>query len=150
MMKSAGPSRTAILVPGIVCLAFAVAMAVQLSRSMREDFYWTPSELAPPLSEVDDRVEVLLDGEPIDQVLAGGGLQRADGSAPDTDDFAIRFNDADRIETRQVVLLTASFTAGLVLLVMGLLPGRRPVLRRSRDETMTSDSELEPEAEESP
>jgi hypothetical protein len=105
---------------------------------MREDFYWTPSELAPPLSEVDDRVEVLLDGEPIDRVVADRGLQRADGSHPETDDFSIRFNDAARIEIRQIVLLTASLTAGVVLLIMGLLSGRRTVTARARGDSDTA------------
>ena len=126
-MKRGSPSRTAILVPAVVCLAFAVAMAVQLSRSMREDFYWTPPELAPSLSEVDDRIEVLIDGEPVDRLIAANGLLRADGSAVGGDDVAVRFNDAGRVELRQVVLLTAALTAGLVLLLLGLLtrsPGR--------------------------
>lgn len=124
-MSPTGPSRTAILVPAIVCLAFAVAMTVQLSRAMREDFYWTPPELAPPLTEVDDRIEILVDGEPIDRVLAEDGLRRPDGSVPEADEITVRFNDVDRVETRQVVLLTASLTAGLVLLVIGLITGRR-------------------------
>ena len=130
MMQRSGPSRTALLVPAVVCLAFAVALAVQLSRSMREDFYWTPPELAPSLDQVDDRLEILVDGEPIDSLLASGGLQRADGSVPEPEDLTVRFNDADRVELRQVVLFTASATAGVVLLILGLLSGRRSVRRR--------------------
>lgn len=133
IMSRSGPSRTAILVPAVVCLAFAVAMAVQLTRAMREDFYWTPPELAPALSEVDDRIEILLDGEPIDRVLAEDRLRRSDGSVPQSDEITVRFNDADRVEMRQVVLLTASLTAGLVLLVLGLLTGQPPRGRREGD-----------------
>jgi len=130
MMQRSSPSRIALLVPAVVCLAFAVALAVQLSRSMREDFYWTPPELAPSLNEVDDRLELLLDGEPIDRALAEGSLQRADGSIPSAEDLTVRFNDADRVELRQVVLFTASATAGLVLLLLGLLSGGRSERRR--------------------
>ena len=124
-MQRAGPSRVALIVPGVVCLAFAVALAVQLSREMREDFYWTPPELAPTLPEVADRLEILVDGQPLDQALGNGELRRPDGTVPGPEDVHVRFNDAERVERRQAILLTASLTAGIVLLVIAALPGAR-------------------------
>jgi hypothetical protein len=124
-MLSEGPSRTALIVPGVVCIAFAVALAVQLGPSSR-DSYWTPEDQAPRLADVNERIEVLIDGESLPMQLAEGRIQRQDGSAPGADDVTVRFNGAGQIELRQAVLLTATLTAGIVLLVLAfLLPGRK-------------------------
>jgi hypothetical protein len=125
-MSHAGPSRTTLLVPAVVCLAIGVAMALQLSRSLQQDSYWTPAEAAPSLEASADRIEVLLDGVPLDRLLADGELLRADGSVPGADDVTVRFNDSEQISARHVVLLTVATTAGIVLLLLAfVIPGRR-------------------------
>lgn len=124
-------SRTTLLVPAIVCLAIGVAVAVQLLRGMPEDFYWTPAEMAVPLDDARARVEVVLDGELLQQYARRGDLRIGEEDrqvAPE--DLRVRFNNFDRVSRGQMIVLSVSLTAAIVLLVVALaVParGKRPL-----------------------
>lgn len=122
------PSRTTFLILAVICLAVAATMAVQVSRALREDFYWTPGDEAAPLGEARARVEVGVEGELLQRHAAEGRLLLRDEAGTREirpDELTVRFNEFDRVARGQVVLLTASLTAGLLLLAVGFgLPGR--------------------------
>ncbi len=131
------PSKVALLVPAGVCLAIAVAMAVQVSRPLREDAYWPPLEDAPTLLEAGSQAEIYVAEEPLLQIASDGELRHGPGHIPvNPNDLRIRFNDYERVTRAQLMLLAAALGAGLALLIAGMmLPGRRPVLGLTQSET---------------
>ena len=130
------PSRVALLVPAGVCLAIAVAMAIQVSNPLREDAYWPLLEDAPSLGEAGSRVEVYLQDQPLLQVAKDGELRQGPGHVPvDPDELRIRFNNHEGVTRAQLMLLAAALGAGLALLAAGLmLPGRRRALELAEPE----------------
>ncbi len=130
------PSRIALLVPAGVCLALAVAMAVQVSNPLREDAYWPLLEDAPSLGEAGSRVEVYIGDQPLLQVAEDGELRQGPGHVPvDPEELRIRFNNYEGVTRTQLMLLAAALGAGLALLVAGLmLPGRRRPLELAEPE----------------
>ncbi|MFW6198301.1 MAG: hypothetical protein ACOC5E_00610 [Acidobacteriota bacterium] len=131
-MARTPPSRMTFLILAGICLAVAASMAIQVSRAMREDFYWTPPAEAPVLADARDRVEVDLEGELLQRHAAEGRLllREEDGTREvRPGELTVRTNEFDRVARGQVVLLTASTTAGLLLLAVGLAMPRR---RRER------------------
>jgi len=127
-MRGNPPSRLAFLVPGVVCLGFAVALGVQMGRTLGEEDLWPAPEEAASLDAVRDRAEILYDGQSLELALRSGALQQRDGSEAKAEQFGVLLNDADRVSGRRLALLAAASTAAVVLLLCGLLlpGGRRP------------------------
>lgn len=120
-------SRIALLVPAGVCLAIAVAMAVQVWNPLREDAYWPLLEDAPGLGDARARVEVYVEDQSLLQLAQEGELRHGPGHIPvDPADLKIRFNDYESVTRAQLMLLAAALGAGLALLVVGLTLPRRP------------------------
>ena len=122
-MSARQASKLAFFVPAVVCMAVAVSLLVPMSRRLGADMYWTPNENAPTLDEVQDRVEVYLDGELIQRRAESGELQLQDRDVASAD-LTVRLNNVDRVERAQQLIAAATGGAGLALLVAGLLlPG---------------------------
>ncbi len=121
------PSRVALLVPAGVCLAIAVAMAVQVSNPLLEDAYWPELEDAPNLREARSQVEIYVQDQPLLQLAQDGELRHGPAHIPvDPDELKIRFNDYEDVTRAQLMLLAAALGAGLALLIAGMMvPGRR-------------------------
>jgi len=125
-------SKTALLVPAIVCLSIAGVMTVQLARGLNREQFWTPKQLAPGLSEAQDRVELLVDDVPLEQWIADGQLSVGMPPRPvRNEDVRIRFNEFDRVARGQLAILSGALAAGLVLLAISLLT---PAARRRRQD----------------
>ena len=127
------PSRLALLVPGIVCLAVAGVVGLQLLRASSADQFWTPPEIAYSLQSSQPRVEVTLDGKPLQDVLDAGELVRAsDGSRVESPAIKLRLNDRYRVTSVRLGILAAAAAAGIVLLLIAVLvPGPRSPLDRN-------------------
>lgn len=115
------PSRLAFLVPSVVCFAFAASVGVQLLRGLEESAYWTPQAMAPTLNQSRDRVEVYRGEELLERQAERGELRDGQGRQIQGDEFRVRFNEFDRIARGQMVVLTATLTAGIVLLLVGIV-----------------------------
>lgn len=115
------PSRLTFLVPSVVCFAFAASVGVQLLRGLEESAYWTPQAMAPTLNQSRDRVEVYRGEELLERQAERGELRDGQGRQIQGDEFRVRFNEFDRIARGQMVVLTATLTAGIVLLLVGIV-----------------------------
>lgn len=132
-MPRTPPGRQALLIPGIVCVALALAAVMPLSPWVPPDDAWTAVEQARPLTEEHARVEVMLDGRSLELAVAQGALQRQDGRPLDAHDFLVRFNETDQLREVRLAIFAALAAAGAVLLILALMsPARRS--RRTRDE----------------
>ena len=130
-MSARQASKLAFFVPAVVCLAVAVSLLVPMSRRLGADMYWTPSENAPRLDDVRDRVEIYLDGELIQRRAESGELRLQEqdvGSA----DLTVRLNNVDRVERAQQLIAAATGGAGLALLIAGMLLPRASTRRTER------------------
>ena len=130
-MSARQASKLAFFVPAVVCLAVAVSLLVPMSRRLGADMYWTPSENAPRLDDVQDRVEIYLDGELIQRRAESGELRLQEqdvGSA----DLTVRLNNVDRVERAQQLIAAATGGAGLALLIAGMLLPRASTRRTER------------------
>ena len=122
-MKRRGLTRDKLLIPALVCLALAAAMAFQLAQRYREDLYWTPMEESLSLDESRNRIEVYLEDELLEDPIARGQLRvfRDGRSVPvHEDSLRFRLNEMDKVEGRIILLLTALLTAGVTMLVVAL------------------------------
>jgi hypothetical protein len=96
----------------------------------------TPAHLAPPLSSVADRFDVLVGGVPLQKAIADKRLVLAGengAAALVIPDAAVRINEAERIRAARVPsLLALSAMAGgaLVLFVIGLFTPRIGAFRQ--------------------
>ncbi len=87
----------------------------------------TPAHLAPPLSSVSDRYEVLVGGVPLQKAIADKRLMLAGENGAATlvvPDASVRLNDAERIRAARVpslLALSAVAGGGFVLFLIGLL-----------------------------
>lgn len=120
-MAGSSPSRLTFLIPAIVCLALAAALAVQTYEGLMSDFYWTPLEQAPSLDEIGDQVEVYLDGDLLQRRAERGELLREDGEPISAEALRVRLNQRDTIHRTQLLLLAAAAGAGLAFLLAALL-----------------------------
>lgn len=126
-MAGRQPSRLTLVIPAIVCLALAAALAVQTYEGLMGDFYWTPLQRAPTLDEVADRVEVYLDDDLLQRKAEQGELLRADGEPVSPEAMRVRLNERDSIQRTQLALLAAALGAGVAFLVASLLqPAPKP------------------------
>ncbi len=105
----------------------AVALFSELSK--RSDIWWTPRQLAIPLAESADRIEVFVRGKPIEPLLDAGALRVADDgstSALTASDIRFRFNNWDRVRAQRLplLLLYAAFIGAGLLLFFVLVTGR--------------------------
>ncbi|MGA7990643.1 MAG: hypothetical protein WCC53_04355 [Thermoanaerobaculia bacterium] len=107
----------------ILVLALAGFWKVQ---SAPVDTSLTPAHLAPPLSSVADRFEVLVGGVPLEKAIADKRLLLAgeNGASPlVVPDAAVRINEAERVRAARVpslLALSAIAGGGFVLFLIGL------------------------------
>lgn len=120
-MARTPPGRMALMVPGGVCLALALAVGLPLLPWADDQSAWTPPELARPLTEEHERVEILLDEQSLELAIADGALRRRDGQALRADDLRVRFNDGERIGGIRLAISAALAAAGIVFVAIGLL-----------------------------
>ncbi len=117
------------LLGGGVVLVLALAGLWRV-QSAAVDTSLTPAHLAPPLSAVSDRFEVLVGGVPLQKAIADKRLLLVGENGAATlvvPDAAVRINDADRVRAGRVSsLLALSAMAGgsFVLFLIGLLVPR--------------------------
>lgn len=113
-------------VPAVVCLAIGVTVTAQLLSGMHEEFYWTPEEMSVPLEESRARVEVAVDGELLQAYALRGDLRIGEAGREITpEELRVRFNNFDRVSRGQMIVVSSSFTAAIVLLIVAVaLPGR--------------------------
>lgn len=120
-MNRTVPSRLTFLVPSVVCLAFAASVGVQLLRGLEESAYWTPQATAPTLTQARDRLEVYRGEELLERQVERGEFRDGQGRQVQGDELTVRFNEFDRVARGQMVVLTATLTAGIVLLLVGIV-----------------------------
>lgn len=117
------------LLGGGVVLVLALAGFWQV-QSAPVDTSLTPAHLAPPLSSVADRFDVLVGGVPLAKAIADKRLMLVgeNGAASVVvSDAAVRINDADRVRAERVPsLLALSAIAGgaCALFLIGLFTPR--------------------------
>jgi hypothetical protein len=111
----------------VLVLALAGLWKVQTAPV---DTSLTPAHLAPPLSSVADRFDVLVGGVPLQKAIADKRLLLAGESGAATlvvPDAAVRINDAARVRAARVpsmLALAAMAGGGLVLFVIGVFAPR--------------------------
>lgn len=120
-MPRTAPGRWALLIPGVVCVALALAMGIPLLPWVPAADAWTALEEARPLTEEHERVELLLDGRSLELALAEGALRREDGSALRAADLSVRFNEAGRLRALRMAIFAALAAAGVVLLAVSMM-----------------------------
>jgi hypothetical protein len=117
------------LLGGGVILVLALA-GFWWVQSAPVDTSLTPAHLAPPLSSVADRFDVLVEGIPLAKAIADKRLFLAgeNGAASVVvTDAAVRINDAERVRAGRVpslLTLAAIAGGGFVLFVIGLFAPR--------------------------
>jgi hypothetical protein len=119
------PARWYLLVFGLV---FLTTSSVRLYSYLteRRDIWWTPPTLLVPLTESADRVQILVRGTALQDLLGAGRLRLA-APGPATlaaADVGLRFNNWDRVRAeRAPTALIAAATAGsaATLLLLGLI-----------------------------
>ena len=83
-------------------LLFAIAMLYTYLGSTR-DIWWTPPQLAVPLTASGERVEVYVRGTPLDSLIAAGRVTVAGDATPVTSvDVRFRFNNRDRVQVQHI------------------------------------------------
>ncbi len=94
--------------------------------NMPPEGHWTKGAFSPPLSQAADRVEVILEGEPILKLVEGEALvlKRKGAETPvAADKLAVRLNNYERDRLAQVPLmlgLAAVAGAAFALFLVGL------------------------------
>lgn len=95
--------------------------------------WWTPAEMAVPLDESRQRVEVLVAGQPLQRRLQAGALLLATPGAEarplTANDIAFRFDNWDRVRAEgntRGMLLVAILSWGASLVAFGIWRGLRP------------------------
>jgi hypothetical protein len=117
------------LLGGGVVLVLALAGLWKVQNAP-VDTSLTPAHLAPPLSSVADRYEVLVGGVPLQKAIADKRLMLAGENGAATlviPDAAVRINDAERVKAARVpssLALSAFAGGGFVLFLIGLLAPR--------------------------
>ncbi len=107
----------------VLVLALAGLWKVQMAPV---DTALTPAHLAPPLSSVSDRFDVLVGGVSLQKAIADKRLMLAGENGAATlvvPDAAVRINDAERVRAARVpsmLALAALAGGGFVLFVIGL------------------------------
>lgn len=124
-------SRLTLMIPAIVCLSLAAALAVQTYEGLMKDYYWTPIDRAPTLDEAGDEVEVYLDGDLLQRRAENGDILRSDGEPVSPESIRVRINHRAGIRGAQSMLLAGLAGAGLAFLLAALL---QPPAHRSKDD----------------
>lgn len=124
-----GHFRLWALLGGGVVLVLALAGFWRV-QTAPVDTSLTPAHLAPPLSAVADRFEVLVGGIPLQKAITDKRLLLAGENGAATvlvPDAAVRINDAERVRAARVpslLALSAIAGGGFVLFLIGLLAPR--------------------------
>ncbi|MGH7752760.1 MAG: hypothetical protein ACREN5_08085, partial [Gemmatimonadales bacterium] len=117
-MAERNGGRIALLVIGAGLLLSSTLQLVRFA-SQRDDIWWTPLELAVPLAQAGDRVEVYVQGTHLAQLVNQGRLRVTSGSESRVaaeGDVVLRFNNWDRMRAdRTTVVALAAFAAGVGL-----------------------------------
>ncbi len=117
------------LLGGGVVLVLALAGFWKV-QSAPVDMSLTPAHLAPPLSIVADRTQVLVGGVSLEKAIADKRLMLAGENGAATlvvSEATVRINDAERVRASRVpsLLALAAIAGGaLVLFVIGLIAPR--------------------------
>jgi hypothetical protein len=117
------------LLGGGVILVLALAGLWKVQNAP-VDTSLTPAHLAPPLSTVEGRFEVLVGGMPLQKAIADKRLVLAGengAAAVVIQDAAVRINDAERVRAARVpsmLALSAMAGGGFVLFLIGLFAPR--------------------------
>jgi hypothetical protein len=114
-MTARHPTQWYLLVFGLVFLGTSGARLFSFLRE-RSDIWWTPPAMAVPLNESKDRVQVLVQGVELQEVMSTGRLRLVPPPFAATlapIDFSVRFNNWDRVRAERLPgLLIAAATAG--------------------------------------
>jgi hypothetical protein len=122
------------MVLGVVALLMPVSHLLGFF-TQRSDIWWTPKELAVPLVESGDRVEIFVRDQLLQRQLEAGRLQVTTDQGPRAlaaSEVVLRFNNHDRVQAEQIPgLLVAAFVSGVAVAMLGwgmlaLWPSRRP------------------------
>lgn len=117
------------LLGGGVVLVLALAGLWRVQNAP-VDTSLTPAHLAPPLSSVADRFEVLVGGVPLQKAVTDKRLMLAGENGAATilvSDASVRINDAERVRAARVpslLALSAMAGGGFVLFLIGLFTPR--------------------------
>lgn len=123
-MKRSHFRSFAILVGLLVCAA-ASFRVVQL-WDQKADGYWPPKHLAPPVSEVADRIQVFVAGEPIERMLLDEKLLFAGKGGPtplSPKEVTASVNGYDKARIARIpelMAFSALAGAGFMLFLVGL------------------------------
>jgi hypothetical protein len=117
------------LLGGGVVLALALAGLWRV-QSAPVDTSLTPAHLAPPISSMADRFEVLVAGVPLQKAIADKRLMLAGENGAATllvPEATVRINDAERVRAARLpslLVLSAVAGGGFVLFLIGLVAPR--------------------------
>ena len=117
------------LLGGGVVLVLALAGLWKV-QNVPVDTSLTPAHLAPPVSAVADRLEVLVGGVPLQKAITDKRLMLAGENGAATlvvTDATVRINDAERVRAARVpsmLALSAIAGGGFVLFLIGLITPR--------------------------
>jgi hypothetical protein len=125
-MAEQNGGKIALLVIGAGLL---LSSSLQLARFafQRNDIWWTPPQLAVPLAEASDRVEVYVQGTHLAQLIQDGRLRVAEGNgsrAVAAGDVGIRLNNWDRMRAQRtpvVALASFAWATGALFVLYALL-----------------------------
>jgi len=125
-MTARHPAQWYLLIFGFVFLATSGARLYAFLRQ-RSDIWWTPPSMPLSLAEGKDRVQILMRGAELNDLLGAGRLQLASAtgaSALTPADVALRLNNWDRVRAdRMPAMLVNAATAGsaATLLLVGVV-----------------------------
>ena len=125
-MTARHPAQWYLLVFGVIFFATSAARLYSFLNE-RPDIWWTPPPLAVPLSESTERVQILVQGVELQELMKTGRLRLAPPPFAATLaplDFSLRFNNWDKVRAERLPgMLITAFTAGsaATLLLLGIV-----------------------------
>lgn len=129
-MNARHPAQWLMIVLGSVFLVTSGARLYSFLTT-RSDIWWTPPDKAVPFTDTKDRVQILVQGIELGEVMAAGRLRLTPPPlaailAPL--DFTVRFNNWDRVRAERLPdMLIAAATVGsaATVLLFGVVLWRR-------------------------
>jgi hypothetical protein len=108
---------------------FLVLSLVNIARlyDLRSDIWWTPEEMAMPLTQVSNKLVVTVGGQAIDELAKSSQLAVLGTSGPITvnpSEIKVRLNNYDSVLAARIPVLgvfAAGAGAGLAALVIGVV-----------------------------
>ena len=121
-MTARHPAQWYLLIFGLTFLATSGAR-LYIFLSLPSNIWWTPPSMSVSPADSKDRVQILMRGTELNDLLGSGRLQLA-ASALTPSDVTLRFNNWDRVRAERLpAMLISAATAGsaATLLLVGVV-----------------------------